>query len=90
MKDLLSFSNSQTKQKLESLYPHKINDIYKLVKDRMVLFSDDEKILSFLISSPTNYPIEIYEKIRLENAVEEITSAINIINKVPISSFKDS
>ena len=90
VKDLLSFSNSQTKQKLESLYPHKINDIYKLVKDRMVLFSDDEKILSFLISSPTNYPIEIYEKIRLENAVEEITSAINIINKVPISSFKDS
>ena len=34
--------------------------------------------------------IEIYNKIRLENAVEEVTFTINIINKVPISSFKDS
>ena len=90
VKDLLSFSNSQTKRKLESLYPYKINDIYKLVKDRMVLFGDDEKILSFLISAPTKYPLEIYNKIRLENAVEEVTFTINIINKVPISSFKDS
>ena len=90
VQDFLSITNSQTIRKLKSLYPDKINDIYKLVKDRMVLLSDDEKILSFLITAPTNYPIEVYQKIKLENAIEVITSAVKIINKESISSFKDS
>ena len=86
----MSITNSQTKRKLESLYPNKINDIYNLVKDRMVLLNDDEKILSFLITAPTNYPLEVYQKIKLENSIEVITSAVKIINKESISSFKDS
>ena len=90
VQDLLSITNSQTKRKLESLYPNKINDIYNLVKDRMVLLNDDEKILSFLITAPTNYPLEVYQKIKLENSIEVITSAVKIINKESISSFKDS
>ena len=90
VQDLLSIINSQTKHKLELLYPDKINDIYKLVKDRMVLLNDDEKILSFLITAPTNYPLEIYQKIKLEKAIEVMTSAVKVINKVSVSSIKNS
>ena len=90
VKDLLSIINSETKRKLESLYPDKINYIYKLVKNRMVLLNDDEKILSFLITTPTNYSLEVYRKIKLENAIEVMTSAVEIINKVSVSSFKNS
>ena len=90
VQDLLSIINSQTKHKLELLYPDKINDIYKLVKDRMVLLNDDEKILSFLITAPTNYPLEIYHKIKLEKAIEVMTSAVKVINKVSVSSIKNS
>ena len=90
VQDLLSIINSQTKHKLELLYPDKINDIYKLIKDRMVLLNDDEKILSFLITAPTNYPLEIYQKIKLEKAIEVMTSAVKVINKVSVSSIKNS
>ena len=90
VQDLLSIINSQTKHKLELLYPDKINDIYKLIKDRMVLLNDDEKILSFLITAPTNYPLEIYHKIKLEKAIEVMTSAVKVINKVSVSSIKNS
>ena len=56
----------------------------------MVLLNDDEKILSFLITAPTNYPLEIYQKIKLEKAIEVMTSAVKVINKVSVSSIKNS
>ena len=87
---MLSITNNQTKRKIESLYPNKINDIYKLIKDRIVLLNDDEKILSFLIARPINYPLEVYQKIKLDNALEVMIAVVEIINKVSISSLKDS
>ena len=46
--------------------------------------------MSLLITAQTNYPLEVYQKIKLENSIEVITSAVKIINKESISSFKDS
>ena len=88
---LISLSDSKIKKGLAIFKPEEVYEIYSLIKERMILLSDDHSLISFFYKDPQSYLASDIKKINSPTLVATIINLEKLLSELNnMKILKDS